>query len=50
MGIQLWTCIKINSDITKQADTVGRILAPDETLQAGDLLFIRTVDDSRFRT
>jgi cell wall-associated NlpC family hydrolase len=39
--------IKINSDITKQADTAGRMLAPDEALQPGDLLFIRTVDDSR---
>lgn len=39
--------IKINSDITKQADTAGRMLAPDEPLQPGDLLFIRTVDDSR---
>lgn len=39
--------IKINSDITKQADTAGRMLAPDEPLQPGDLLFIRTIDDSR---
>lgn len=39
--------IKINSDITKQADTAGRMLAPDEALQPGDLLFIRTMDDSR---
>ena len=39
--------IKINSDISKQADTAGRMLAPDEPLQPGDLLFIRTIDDSR---
>ena len=39
--------IKINSDITKQANTAGRMLAPDEPLQAGDLLFIRTMNDSR---
>jgi hypothetical protein len=39
--------IKINSDITKQANTAGRVLAPEEALQPGDLLFIRTMDDSR---
>lgn len=39
--------IKINSDISKQADTAGRILSPNEPLQPGDLLFIRTIDDSR---
>lgn len=39
--------IKINSDITKQSNTAGRLLTENEPLQPGDLLFIRTIDDSR---
>jgi len=39
--------IKLNSDINIQAKTAGRQLAPDEQLEPGDLLFIRTLNDSR---
>lgn len=39
--------IAINSGITKQANTAGRQLSQGESLQPGDLLFIRTEDDSR---
>ena len=39
--------IEINSDVTTQSQTAGRQLDPSEPLQPGDLLFIRTLDDSR---
>lgn len=39
--------IQINSAIETQSQTAGRKLDPSESLLPGDLLFIRTLDDSR---
>lgn len=39
--------VRLDSDIGRQAQTAGRRLAADEPLQAGDLLFIKTLDDRR---
>jgi cell wall-associated NlpC family hydrolase len=39
--------IKLDSEVGRQSETAGRRLGAGESLQPGDLLFIRTVDDSR---